>query len=101
MGARWVVVPGGGAHRLDDEQSHEEVLEMTISQEDARRAIELLTIVCDRDNDAFDPPEDLNDLVLEFLYDDAGNPRFAERDPSPTCRCGECHSGDYTCVSKD
>lgn len=78
---------------------------MTISQEDARRAIELLNYVADRAALLGEVPADLDEQVLEFLYDtDTGEMRFEEHDedPSPMCRCEECPmGGPYTCVSED
>lgn len=78
---------------------------MTISQEDARRAIELLNYVADRAALLAPVPADLDEQVLEFLYDtDTGESRFEERDddPSPDCRCEECpNGGPYTCISED
>lgn len=78
---------------------------MTISQEDARRAIELLTRAHDRLCGCSDEaPLLLEGETAEFLYDDDGYARFEERDddPSPMCRCEECPmGGPYTCVSED
>ncbi len=76
---------------------------MTISQEDARRAIELLHLIVERSELVSEGPEDLDDQVLEFLFDFNGDRRFEDRDndPSPMCRCGECSPGNYTCISHD
>lgn len=78
---------------------------MTISQEDARRAIELLTRISDGLAGLGQVPAAFEEEVTGFLYDeDTGAYRFEERDddPSPMCRCEECPSGGpYTCISED
>lgn len=77
---------------------------MTISQEDALRAIALLVRFTDREAGLECGAVTLGNDALEFLYDDNGDMRFEERDydPSPNCRCEECPiTGPFTCVSED
>jgi hypothetical protein len=106
MGVRVDDGDGGALVRPALDRGSAQVVAMIISQEDARRAIELLTKAHDAMAALLDgDPLALEEEVADFLFDDFGDSRFeerAERDPSPDCRCEECPpGGPFTCISED